>query len=344
VALVAAIMTASDAVCTGQTVPSDAGFSERVDVARIMLDVRVVGRNGQPVHGLGPEDFRVSIDRQPARVESVQWIGIGAAGASPDQLPDDQNRAPYEAEPGGRLIVFLFQKDLHPSRIVGLMRMLRESRGLVATLRPLDRVAILSFDTHLNIWVDFTNDRERLRGILEDGVLLRLPPEIDDAGTPLSLARRLRADEARRTYEMAHGLRLIAEALEPLPGIKSLVVVGHGFGRYDGGRVSLDADYDEALDALHAARVTVFSLDVTDADTHSLEIGLQHVSGQTGGFFARTHEFPVLAMTRLAGALSGSYVLFVEAPVEQVASHAVDVQLSHREGTVLAAPVTRPSR
>jgi hypothetical protein len=36
-----------------------------------------------------------------------------------------------------------------------------------------------------------------------------------------------------------------------------------------------------------------FSLDVTDADYHSLEAGLQLMAEQTGGF-ARTHIFPTL--------------------------------------------------
>ena len=41
--------------------------------------------------------------------------------------------------------------------------------------------------------------------------------------------------------------------------------------------------YDEISEALQAARASVFSLDITDADFYSLELGLQTVSDETGG-------------------------------------------------------------
>src|SRR5207248_4237888 len=98
----------------------------------------------------------------------------------------------------GRLIVFLFQKDLEPSRIVGLMRMLLQSRHLVETLTSNDRVAILSFDSHLKIWIDFTNDRERLDRVLGHGILFERPPVVTAASTP-ALSGLLAADRLRRT-------------------------------------------------------------------------------------------------------------------------------------------------
>ena len=92
----------------------------------------------------------------------------------------------------GRLIVFLFQKDLEPSRIVGLMRMLLKSRRLLDTLTPNDRVAILSFDSHLKIWTDFTNDRERFDRVLAHGMLFERP-----AARPSPLSRRLSSASTR---------------------------------------------------------------------------------------------------------------------------------------------------
>jgi len=41
--------------------------------------------------------------------------------------------------------------------------------------------------------------------------------------------------------------------------------------------------YDETSEALQAARASAFSLDITDADFYSLELGLQTVSDETGG-------------------------------------------------------------
>ena len=80
----------------------------------------------------------------------------------------------------------------------------------------------------------------------------------------------------------------------------------------------------------------MFSLDVTDADYHSLEAGLQIVSEQTGGFYAKTHLFPDNAMRQLAGALAGYYALFVEKADAPGAVHDIKTELTHRKGRVLA--------
>jgi hypothetical protein len=231
--------------------------------------------------------------------------------------------------------VFLFQKSMEETRIVGLMRMLRESRDFLGTLMAEDRVAVLSFDSHLKIWTDFTSDRNRLAPILERGVMLERPPSVQ-AGPSPSLVERLAPERGRRAYGIEKALQMIGEALEPLPGAKSVVLFGYGMGRLGMTGVTMEQDYEPARRALIAARASVFSLDVTDADYHSLEAGLQLVSEDTGGFYVRTHIFPALAMRRLSGALAGAYVLFVEKPSSDRKTHAIEVELSGRKGNVLA--------
>jgi VWFA-related protein len=308
--------------------PQQPRHVERVDVSRLVVDVRVVDDAGAPVLDLGVDDFKARIDGRPARVESVRWVG---KGGTHEALPDS------EAEPIGRLIVFLFQKDLRGHRIWGLMRVLTQARGFLDALTPDDRVAILSFDTRLNVWVDFTNDHGRLRDILARGLLFERPPPAPAAANP-SLAARLEPELGKRTYDVEKGLHLIADALEPLPGAKTIVVFGHGFGRFNPRTegVEMENGYEEASQALIAARASVFSLDVTRGDHHSLELGLQRVADDTGGFYARTHEFPERAMHFLAGALAGYYVLIVEKPDLAPGRHGVDVELTGHKGTVFA--------
>jgi VWFA-related protein len=310
-------------------------FNERVDVARIIIDARVLDDRGNPVHGLTSEDFIVTIDGKTVRVETAMWVGERTAGINAvpkTQSPGAGTTAPLRP---GRLIVFLFQKDLEPSRIVGLMRMLLSSRNLLDTLTPEDRVAILSFDSHLKIWTDFTNDRDTLSRVLGHGVLFERPAKVRPLSAP-SLVERLDPETARRTYGIERALERIAAALEPLPGSKSLILIGHGFGRFGRTGVTMENDYDPARRALVAARTSVFSLDVTDADYHSLEFGLQLVADQTGGFFARTNVFPAVAMQRLSGALAGYYVLFVDKPASTRTTHQVDIKLRGGNGRVLA--------
>jgi VWFA-related protein len=309
--------------------------TERVDVSRVLVDARAVDDFGQPIHGLAAADFKVKIDGKPARVESAFWVGADEVAADTGSgLPLPLALVPDAAR--GRLIVFLFQKDLEPSRIVGLMRMLIQTRTFLESLGPDDRVAVLSFDYRLKVWLDFTRDRARVRDVLENGILQKNPPPVEPSPSP-SLMSVLDVVKASRAYSMEEALALLGEALEPLQGSKSVVLVGYGFGRLSGNSVYIEAAYGEARRALQAARASVFCLDVTDADAHTLEVGLEMTAEDTGGFFARTHLFTQQAMQRLAGALSGHYVLFVEVitPTDKT-WHEIDVELARRKGNVLA--------
>jgi len=310
-------------------------YREQVEVSRVVVDARAVDGHGAPIVGLTAEDFAVRIDGKPCRVESATWVGDNGE----IETPDVAAAAAVDTPPSvpGRLVVFLFQKDLEPSRIVGLMQMLMKSRDFLGTLTPSDRVAILSFDGTLRIWTDFTRDRARLSRVLEHGVLHERPPPLESGAEP-SLVLHMDPKRVLHTYGIERALELVGEALEPLPGGKSVVLVGHGFGRLSREGVRMERDYEPARRALVAARASVFSLDVTDADYHSLEEGLQNVSQDTGGFYAQTHIFPAMAMRRLSGALAGYYVLFVEKPDSKPREeHDISVKLVHHRGEVLAS-------
>ena len=234
-----------------------------------------------------------------------------------------------------RLIVFVFQKSMVRERIRGLMRMLLELRSFVDSFSPTDRVAVLSFDSRLNVWLDFTNDMDDVRAVLERGILLERPGPVLQGPAP-SLLAHLDLDRVRRAANIEKSLLVIGEALEALPGAKSVVLVGHGFGFLSRMGVTMVNGYDEASEALQKARATVFCLDVTEADYHSLELGLQNVADDTGGFFERTHIFTAKPLERLAGALEGHYVLFVEAPDLRPGTHRIDVKLTRAKGRVMA--------
>ena len=67
----------------------------------------------------------------------------------------------------------------------------------------------------------------------------------------------------------------------------------------------MTAEYQPAVRALEAARATVFVLDVSQADYHSLEVGLQNVASHTGGPYDRTFHVASQAVRRLAQAFAG---------------------------------------
>jgi VWFA-related protein len=309
-------------------------FREHVEVTRVLIDARVFDRAGDPIEGLGPADFEVRVDGEVVPIESVEWVSASqpfAEGPSP-QAAASTGRLP--AAPG-RLMVFFFQKDLEHSRLTGLMRMKHKAAEMVATLNERDRVAVLSFDSHLKLWLDFTADRERLREVIERSILFENEPDVTRSPYP-SLAAYYDRRAAHAAASPEEALRVTAQALAPLPGSKSLVMFGWGMGEFSPPVVRVHHDYEPARRALAAARVTVFALDITDADWHTLEFGLQVVAADTGGFYARTNLFPDQAMGRLEKALVGHYVLVLASPTDEPGEHSVEVRLVGWRGTVQA--------
>lgn len=313
----------------------------------MLVDARVLDARGAPLPGLTAGDFVVRVDDRPATVVSATWLPAGGPlprpthaipqGAAAEPARPPRGAVADDPREARRLLVLLFQKDLIPSRARGLLRMTDEARRLVDGLRGADRAAVLSFDSHLRLWADFTGERAALRRALTRGVLFGEGSA--DAGAAAGEPRllgRLDPAEARRAASLEKALTLLGEALAPLEGSKSVVLFGWGLGRLGPTGVRMEEDYEPARRALQRARATVFSLDVTDADAHSLEVGLQQVADDTGGFYARTHDFPTQALSRLRGALAGHYVLELERPEGSRGEHRLDVRVVARRATVLA--------
>ena len=310
-------------------------FGSRLVVIRVVLTTRAVDRHGQTILGLQPADFRVAVDGEAVPVESVEWV---PGGTVPEEVvPRSAAGAVGERPaPAGRLVVLFFQNDfgLSRERLVGLMRMAPRARRFVDSLTARDLVAVLSFDSHLKLHLDFTADRARLDATIAPRALLGRPAAIE-AGPSPSLAAGFDRAAALRAATPERALLVTARALRGLPGPKSLVLLGWGLGHLSpSGTVHEDRDYEPARRELLAAGVTVFSLDVTDADYHSLEVGLEQVALDTGGFYAKTNLFPDLAMARLDGALQGHYVLVFERPATR-GPGVVEVSLVGVRGTVL---------
>jgi VWFA-related protein len=318
--------------------------AERVEVSRVVIDVHVLKDDGSPVTGLTTSDLRVLVDGHPVKTESVRWTTEAVALRTMPATPPAIGAAAVARAgmPYGRQIVLLFQKDLEPSRVEGLMAMLRRAEAFLDGLDPADRVAVASFDYHLELWSDFTTDRAAVRAILERSVLFAGRAPEGSPGEQPALLPAFDRVEGRRASSMEEALLRLGNTLDAMPGSKAMVIFGYGFGRILGAgdlrtmAVGLDQDYAEARRVLARARVTVYCLDLTQADSHTLEAGLMKVAEDTGGFYLRTHEFPGQAMSRLATALRGHYEVSVEKPDLPRGEHVIRVELIGRKGVVLA--------
>jgi VWFA-related protein len=321
-ALVAPLLALQDA-------PQEVRRREHVEVERVVVDVRVLADDNRALRGLTATDFAVRVDGRRVAIESADWAGGTPAIAL---APEAAALVP------GRSTVFFFQKDLHPSRTPGLFRMQDGAVHLLDTMGPEDRVAVASFDHHLELWCDFTSERETLRRIIQHSILFERRPTSMVVAEERSLARFYDPAAGRAAATPEEALEVLARALENVPGAKSIAFFGWGLGRLTGGIVLMEPSYPAMVQALVRSRTTVFALDVTDADFHSLETGMQQIAEDTGGFYAKTHVFPAQALASLEGALAGYYVLTFEGENLRPGRHDLAVDLHGRKGRLLAPP------
>ena len=347
------VLALSGSIVLARSIPADPSaeaaptnsFAEVIDVSLWSSVVRVVDIGGNPILGLTPDDFRVKVGKREIPVLALDWVaggdgaGRGESGASVavegwSQGGEVANPAPS----AGRLVVLLVQADLNPTRIRGQLRLRPYTRELLATLNPEDRVAVASFDSHFKLWQDFSRDLDATHAAVDRAMLYSDEVEVA-AATPQSLAAHFDAAAARDAASPERALELLATALAPLPGEKIVIFLGWGIGRFDASGVHMTPAFRPAVLALRAAHASVFVLDVTSADAHSLAAGLEIVAEATGGLYFSTFRLPGLATRTLARAISGYYVLTLDRSALAADEGRVRIELRNRVGTVLARPL-----
>ncbi|HTO76441.1 MAG TPA: VWA domain-containing protein [Thermoanaerobaculia bacterium] len=337
-----AVPALAGALALVQQIPEHPGaYREEARVERVVVDAYVRGADGEPMPDLTVDDFRVLVDGRRVPLESAEWISAdqpespAAAAATGDSAADSP---PRDAPPPGRLLIFFFQTSFEPTRLDGFLRMAIQAHRFVRTMLPTDRIAVVSFDSHLKLRQDFTSDHAKLDRAINEAILAGPPPPPDPESSPV-LARYFNFYEAKKAETPERALLLIARAAQPIPGAKSMLFFGWGFGTI-GGATGPNAtevrDYYAALRRIAAARISIFTLDVSTADYHTLETSLRLVSDATGGIYEKTHIFPRLAMDRVRRAISGRYQLVFKRPDGPSGFHEVKVELTTRKGEITA--------
>jgi VWFA-related protein len=325
-ALLAAAIAATPGPTSAQQTPTP--FGTTVEVTRILTEVRVVDDAGHPIANLEPGDFRVTIDGKRAEVDALSWIPTirEAAAIAATPRPGEPHPITIVEEPEPRLIIVLFQTDINLYKIKGVVRMAPQAADFVRNLAPSDRVAFLTFESHLQLRSDFTVEHHELAEMITTTEILdaTIPPP--EPSTP-RLRDSLNLEKARKAATMTEALEVVAQSLIPLPGPKTLVLFGWGVGRYNAGHRITTPKYGGAINALAAARTSVFSLDITTADYHTLEIGLRKLSHDTGGIYLKTHLFPDGAMEKLVRVISSYYELSIVPPPRLEHPYRIDVKV-----------------
>ena len=323
-------------------------FGAVVEVNRLLTEVRVVDRDDLPVPDLRPDEFEVSIDGDPVEVESVTWVPASAevaVSAKTQAAGDDHEAWVSRAAPEGRLIILVFQTDmaLRHSRTAGLIKTAPLAADFVDNLGPDDKVAVFVFGTHLELRSDFTADHQAIAEAVQVQEILGGEQAQSDTGTP-SLIESFDFAAARDAADMSSAFEVIARSLENIPGAKSLVFFGFGLGRMSAGqRITVGDGYDRTIQALANARCSVFSVDLTEADYHSLEHGQRKISDDTGGLYIKTFHFPEIAMQRLVRVISSYYELSIVPPPDLAESFKIKVKVT-RPGTTVYVRQNHPSK
>src|SRR5207244_940987 len=140
-------------------------FRSGVDLLEV--DVSVVDGQGQPVSTLRAPEFAVSVDGQPRRVVTSEYISdvsaeSQAAGVTVDPyISNNTDRRP------GRLIIIVFdQNNMTMERLRGS---LDSTRKFIDSLAPNDRVALISIPSP-GPRVDFTKNHAQIKDAL-NGVM-----------------------------------------------------------------------------------------------------------------------------------------------------------------------------
>ena len=326
-------------------------FSDQITVRLVRFRVYAVDRAGSPLPDLGPDDFEATWGKKrPIPVVAVQWVD---ADAPEDLSPGDLSpldRAELKAlgvEPPtvGRRVVIFVQSAFESVRKSGHRRLLNRTDEILAALGSQDQVAVVSFDSHLKLWLDWSRNRDEIAEALRQTALgFGALPKLRHSDEPAALSTHWDFRQAKKAASPERALELTARAMAEVAGEKLMIYLGWGLGRFSREGVRMTSQYGPAVEALEAAHTSVFVLDVTDADYHSLEVGLQSVAAATGGAYYRTRHFAQQSVRRLASTLSGHYLVTLDgsaltAAQEELTGQSLDLRLMRPKSELLGPPL-----
>lgn len=296
-------------------------FAGEVEVSEVLLDVLVTDPAGNVVMGLDADDFVVEESGEPVEIQSVSFYSNrrflgGLDDAEPEGLTQpDVSEDRY-------FVLFFYRPPLHAAGVdrrhfLRLSEVGRRSfEWTVKELLPRDHVAVVAFGTQLELYHEFTRDRQRLSDAIHRAALGK-PPEAkwtSRAETPdpeINLAALPAGDELRRATQedVLASLRVLAEALGPIRGRKNLIVFGADLPA-ERTREWME-DYPPMVEALNANNVAAYTIGVAG---NGMQRSLLRLAEDTGGEYTyRIADF-LEPLRKIAQENSGYYLLAYRSP------------------------------
>ncbi len=232
-------------------------FFDRIAVDVVNVEVYVTDKSGEPVTGLGRDDFLVTEDGRPVEVVNFHHVSkgrvapeAGALESATAETPAAERdlldvprlgEAPMPESQRLHLVVYVDNFHIHPlnrNRVFGRLRAF-----IQRVVKPGDEVMIASWDRSLHIRHPFTGDPDLVNDALYEleklsGSAVEREAERSAALKAIYEAQSLRRAESRaREFSDAgfhelglalDGLEEMVDSLAGLPGRKMLLHVSDG--------------------------------------------------------------------------------------------------------------------
>ena len=303
-------------------------FGTEIDVTEVVLDVLVTDADGNVVIGLGKDDFVVEDQGEVVDLSSATFY------SNRRFVPSSRLAATTETDDGlvpwDRYFVLFFHDDraANPGLLTRYtMDAARyASKWVREELLPNDHVAVVSFDSSLKIWQDFTRDKQSieaaiaqvLKGGRDPGTQWpsRIPGE--EITGPSLLVNLPQGKELRKqSRKIYDALRLVGEATTTVTGRKNLIFISWGFGETrDYGEWYPDPRYYPGMiQTLNDQNVAVYAIDLvsTSAQGTLLDRGvnqsLSMLSDDTGGRYYYHFDTFAAPLQELNEENNGYYML-----------------------------------
>ena len=225
-------------------------FFERVEVNLVTVDVVVTDKRGNPVTGLGRDDFEIFEDGRPMAITNFYAVEGGARLPPPPPTPPTPpaatapalpRPAPVPEEVPLQLIVYVDNLNIRPTHRTRVFRDVR--RFLNQQIAGDDRVMLVSYERSLKVKQGLTSDPQLIANALfeleesatdttqRDEERRTLIERIEEARSPEQVRTWLRVHSQSVQNDLRGTLRAVEEmvtSLAGLPGRKALLYVSDG--------------------------------------------------------------------------------------------------------------------
>jgi VWFA-related protein len=365
----------------GQTDQQPPRFRSSVELTSV--DVAVVDSQGKPLPGLMPGDFTVRVDGKPRAVVSAEWVPLAAeAGTAKPATRVPQGYSSNENATGGRLIAIVVDEPhIRPG---GAAAILAAASAFIDRLSPNDRIAAVSLGLGGPV-TPFTADRTRVKDAISrmsgqrdtlkltnqnvtpseafeiaegnrlttETVYARECAGLRNGSAAMQQCRQevdaeasTLAEQLRRTSDVTiRGLRDVLEALRPLDGPKTLLLMSEGFAVRDTSlNTELGALAAETRTSIYALKLDNQLFDITnskaapafDAAMTQRNDGLESVAAAARGTLFLVNGTGSQLFTHIESELSGYYLLGVESDPgdRERKARVIRIEVSRRGATV----------